>query len=103
LERGRILKVNQEKVSKRLFFLFKLQITQTEIKHIMSFINSIIKVFVGDKSQKMSKFTTVLNKIKTFETANGIDRLRTYCFFKDRINNTLIKTLKAAQTRGRKH
>jgi preprotein translocase subunit SecA len=34
----------------------------------MSFINSIIKVFVGDKSQKMSKFTTVLNKIKTFET-----------------------------------
>jgi preprotein translocase subunit SecA len=37
----------------------------------MSFINSIIKVFVGDKSQKV-KVTTFLNKIKTFETSNGI-------------------------------
>jgi hypothetical protein len=60
------IKSKQEKVSKRLF-LFKLQNTQTEIKHIMSFINSIIKVFVGDKSKKMSKFY-ILNKIKTFET-----------------------------------
>jgi hypothetical protein len=33
----------------------------------MSFINSIIKVFVGDPKRCQS-FTTVLNKIKTFET-----------------------------------
>lgn len=34
----------------------------------MSFINSIIKVFVGDKSQKDVKaLQPYLNKIKTFE------------------------------------
>jgi preprotein translocase subunit SecA len=44
----------------------------------MSFINSIIKVFVGDKSQKMSKFTTVLNKIKTLKLLMALshDELR---------------------------
>jgi len=36
----------------------------------MSFINSIIKVFVGDKSQKDVKaLQPYLNKIKTFETS----------------------------------
>jgi preprotein translocase subunit SecA len=53
----------------------------------MSFINSIIKVFVGDKSQKMSKFTTVLNKIKTFETQWHY-RMRSTAFFKDRIKTS---------------
>jgi hypothetical protein len=61
------IKSKQEKKSQRGFFCLNYKITQTEIKHIMSFINSIIKVFVGDKSKKMSKFY-ILNKIKTFET-----------------------------------
>ena len=56
----------------------------------MSFINSIIKVFVGDKSQKDVKaLQPYLNKIKTFETSlmslsNDDLRART-TFFKDRI------------------
>jgi preprotein translocase subunit SecA len=56
----------------------------------MSFINSIIKVFVGDKSQKDVKaLQPYLNKIKTFETSlmslsNDDLRARTV-FFKDRI------------------
>ncbi|SHM46045.1 preprotein translocase subunit SecA [Flavobacterium xinjiangense] len=56
----------------------------------MSFINSIIKVFVGDKSQKDVKaLQPYLNKIKTFETSlmslsNDELRART-TFFKDRI------------------
>ncbi|MFV8357558.1 preprotein translocase subunit SecA, partial [Flavobacterium sp. XS1P32] len=56
----------------------------------MSFINSIIKVFVGDKSQKDVKvLQPFLNKIKTFETplmALSHDELRgRTAFFKDRI------------------
>ena len=56
----------------------------------MSFINSIIKVFVGDKSQKDVKvLQPYLNKIKTFETplmALSHDELRgRTAFFKDRI------------------
>jgi preprotein translocase subunit SecA len=35
----------------------------------MSFINSIIKAFVGDKSQKDVKALQPLNKIKTLKTA----------------------------------
>jgi len=56
----------------------------------MSFINSIIKVFVGDKSQKDVKaLQPYLNKIKTFETSlmslsNDELRNRTV-YFKDRI------------------
>ncbi len=56
----------------------------------MSFINSIIKVFVGDKSQKDVKaLQPYLNKIKTFETSlmslsNDELRART-TFFKDKI------------------
>ncbi|MFE3867867.1 preprotein translocase subunit SecA [Flavobacterium sp. LS2P90] len=56
----------------------------------MSFINSIIKVFVGDKSQKDVKaLQPYLNKIKTFETSlmslsNDDLRART-TFFKERI------------------
>ncbi|MCR4032236.1 MULTISPECIES: preprotein translocase subunit SecA [Flavobacterium] len=56
----------------------------------MSFINSIIKVFVGDKSQKDVKaLQPYLNKIKTFETplmslSNDELRGRTV-YFKDRI------------------
>ncbi len=54
----------------------------------MSFINSIIKVFVGDKSQKDVKvLQPFLNKIKTFETplmALSHDALRgRTAFFKD--------------------
>ena len=56
----------------------------------MSFINSIIKVFVGDKSQKDVKaLQPYLNKIKTFETplmALSHDELRgRTAFFKDKI------------------
>ena len=56
----------------------------------MSFINSIIKVFVGDKSQKDVKaLQPYLNKIKAFETplmALSNDELRgRTAFFKDRI------------------
>ena len=56
----------------------------------MSFINSIIKVFVGDKSQKDVKvLQPYLNKVKTFETplmALSHDELRgRTAFFKDRI------------------
>ena len=56
----------------------------------MSFINSIIKVFVGDKSQKDVKaLQPYLNKIKTFETslmALSHDDLRARTvYFKDRI------------------
>ncbi|RKS98574.1 preprotein translocase subunit SecA [Flavobacterium sp. 123] len=56
----------------------------------MSFINSIIKVFVGDKSQKDVKvLQPYLNKIKTFESSlmslsNDELRARTV-FFKERI------------------
>jgi preprotein translocase subunit SecA len=56
----------------------------------MSFINSIIKVFVGDKSQKDVKaLQPYLNKIKTFETSlmslsNDELRARTV-YFKERI------------------
>jgi preprotein translocase subunit SecA len=56
----------------------------------MSFINSIIKVFVGDKSQKDVKaLQPYLSKIKTFESAlaaltNDELRART-AFFKDKI------------------
>ena len=56
----------------------------------MSFINSIIKVFVGDKSQKDVKaLQPYLSKIKTFESAlaalsNDDLRART-TFFKDKI------------------
>jgi preprotein translocase subunit SecA len=56
----------------------------------MSFINSIIKVFVGDKSQKDVKaLQPYLNKIKTFESAllslsNDDLRART-TFFKEKI------------------
>ena len=56
----------------------------------MSFINSIIKVFVGDKSQKDVKaLQPYLNKIKTFENplmslSNDELRART-AFFKDKI------------------
>ncbi|RTY87827.1 preprotein translocase subunit SecA [Flavobacterium sp. RSP15] len=56
----------------------------------MSFINSIIKVFVGDKSQKDVKaLQPYLNKIKTFETplmalSNDELRART-AFFKEKI------------------
>ena len=56
----------------------------------MSFINSIIKVFVGDKSQKDVKvLQPFLNKIKTFETplmelSHDALRGRT-AFFKERI------------------
>ena len=56
----------------------------------MSFINSIIKVFVGDKSQKDVKaLQPYLNKIKTFETSlmslsNDDLRART-TFFKEQI------------------
>jgi preprotein translocase subunit SecA len=51
----------------------------------MSFINSIIKVFVGDKSKRCQSFTTVLNKIKTFETplmALSHDELRGRTFLR---------------------
>ncbi|HRN44506.1 MAG TPA: preprotein translocase subunit SecA, partial [Flavobacterium sp.] len=56
----------------------------------MSFINSIIKVFVGDKSQKDVKaLQPYLNKIKTFEEplkALSHDELRgRTIFFKDKI------------------
>ena len=56
----------------------------------MSFINSIIKVFVGDKSQKDVKaLQPYLSKIKAFETplmALSNDELRgRTAFFKDRI------------------
>jgi preprotein translocase subunit SecA len=56
----------------------------------MSFINSIIKVFVGDKSQKDVKaLQPYLNKIKTFEEplkALSNDELRgRTIFFKDKI------------------
>ncbi|MCB0458255.1 MAG: preprotein translocase subunit SecA, partial [Flavobacteriaceae bacterium] len=38
----------------------------------MSFINSVLKVFVGDKSkQDVKAITPILNKIKTFEAAIG--------------------------------
>lgn len=51
----------------------------------MSFINSIIKVFVGDKSQKDVKaLQPYLNKIKTFETsliALSHDELRAGPYF----------------------
>ena len=56
----------------------------------MSFINSIIKVFVGDKSQKdVKELQPYLNKIKTFEASlialsNDELRARTV-FFKDKI------------------
>ena len=61
----------------------------------MSFINSIIKVFVGDKSQKDVKaLQPYLNKIKTFETSlmslsNDDLRART-TFFKDRIKEARV-------------
>jgi preprotein translocase subunit SecA len=61
----------------------------------MSFINSIIKVFVGDKSQKDVKaLQPYLNKIKTFEAplmslSNDELRGRTV-YFKDRIKVLLI-------------
>jgi preprotein translocase subunit SecA len=56
----------------------------------MSFINSIIKVFVGDKSQKDVKaLQPYLSKIKTFESALAAltnDELRDRtAFFKDKI------------------
>ncbi len=56
----------------------------------MSFINSILKVFVGDKSQKDVKaLQPYLNKIKTFESilaALSHDDLRARtAFFKDKI------------------
>ncbi len=56
----------------------------------MSFINSIIKVFVGDKSQKDVKaLQPYLNKIKTFETSLmslSHDELRARTvYFKERI------------------
>ncbi len=56
----------------------------------MSFINSIIKVFVGDKSQKdVKSLQPYLSKIKTFENtllAISNDELRSKTtFFKDRI------------------
>lgn len=56
----------------------------------MSFINSIIKVFVGDKSQKDVKaLQPYLNKIKTFETSLmslSHDELRARtAYFKERI------------------
>ena len=58
----------------------------------MSFINSIIKVFVGDKSQKDVKaLQPYLNKIKTFEsslTALSNDELRgRTLFFKGKIKD----------------
>ena len=57
----------------------------------MSFINSILKVFVGDKSQKDVKaLQPYLNKIKTFEAplqALSHDELRAKTiFFKEKIN-----------------
>ena len=56
----------------------------------MSFINSILKVFVGDKSQKDVKaLQPYLNKIKTFEAplqALSHDELRAKTiFFKEKI------------------
>ncbi len=56
----------------------------------MSFINSIIKVFVGDKSQKDVKaLQPYLNKIKTFESSLmslSHDELRARTtYFKERI------------------
>ena len=56
----------------------------------MSFINSIIKVFVGNKSQKDVKaLQPYLNKIKTFETplqSLSHDELRgRTVFFKEKI------------------
>ena len=56
----------------------------------MSFINSLIKVFVGDKSQKdVKQLQPYLNKIKTFESSlislsNDELRART-AFFKEKI------------------
>ena len=56
----------------------------------MSFINSIIKIFVGDKSEKDVKaLQPYLNKIKTFESSlqslsNDELRARTV-FFKEKI------------------
>ena len=56
----------------------------------MSFINSILKVFVGDKSQKDVKgIQPIITKIKTFESALAAlsnDELRAKTtFFKDKI------------------
>ena len=72
----------------------------------MSFINSIIKIFVGDKSEKdVKSLQPYLNKIKTFESnlsslSNDELRARTI-FFKEKIKeeraalDTKIATLKA--------
>jgi preprotein translocase subunit SecA len=51
-------------------------------KHIMSFINSIIKAFVGDKSEKDVKALQPY-KIKTFEVVLSLthDELRAHAFF----------------------
>ena len=62
----------------------------------MSFINSIIKVFVGDKSQKDVKaLQPYLNKIKTFEEplkALSHDELRgRTLFFKDEIKQARLE------------
>ena len=60
----------------------------------MSFINSIIKAFVGDKSQKDVKvLQPYLTKIKTFESglialSNDELRARTV-FFKEKIKQAL--------------
>jgi preprotein translocase subunit SecA len=37
----------------------------------MSFINSIIKAFVGDKSKDVKALQPYLNKIKTFENSQS--------------------------------
>jgi preprotein translocase subunit SecA len=57
----------------------------------MSFINSILKMFVGDKSQKDVKaIQPIINKIKTFEkelSALSNDELRAKStYFRDKIN-----------------
>ena len=59
----------------------------------MSFINSIIKIFVGDKSEKdVKSLQPYLNKIKTFENnlislSNDELRARTI-FFKEKITES---------------
>jgi preprotein translocase subunit SecA len=52
----------------------------------MSFINSIIKAFVGDKSEKMLKASALFKQIKTFLVTCTLshDELRgLLSFFKD--------------------
>jgi hypothetical protein len=88
--RTNIKKVNQKKSLKEAFFCLNYKnYTNRNKKHIMSFINSIIKSLLGINPKKMSKFTTVLNKIKTFETPLHY-RMASIFFWQNRL--LLLKT-----------